>query len=633
MGLVLRILKWLGLAVGGLLGVALVAAVVLGSTVRLPGEAVTPAGIARNTSHYVVMRDGVNIAVDVWLPADLAAGQKIPTLIRATRYGRAYDVGFAQRVLIALKLAKGDANYREDIRVLNEEGYAVVKVDARGSGASEGARPIEWSDDEAADYGEVAEWITQQAWSNGRIGAYGESYDGGTAEIIALPHHPAVIAVAPQYNYFDTYQNLIAPGGVFDEWFMTRWSRGTAMMDRNDRCTSGAFRCWWQSMLSSGVKPVNGDRARLAAIIAARNNPTVMDSLANVQFRDDPYGQTGRPFDAVSPFSRAEALSASGVAMNVWAGWYDSAAVDGALSRFATLSNPQLVLITPYTHGGKFDANPFAPADTPADPDRAGQTRMLARFFDPLLKGEAPASGVGREIRYYTLGENVWRSTQQWPPAGIGVQRWYFAEGNALSENAPAAAVGVDTYAVNFDVTTGNRSRWRTIGGPDVDYGDRREQDALLLTYTSAPLPRALEITGPPQLTIELASTHEDGAVHAYLEAVAPDGRVIYLTEGVLRLTNRAVAPAPYAVTGAYHPLTRTLSAPMTPGEVTSVVVPLYNISALVPAGYRLRVAIAGADKSAFVRIPATGDPVLSVHRSRASASFIELPRRWRDAP
>ena len=41
-------------------------------------------------------------------------------------------------------------------------------------------------------------------------------------------------------------------------------------------------------------------------------------------------------------------------------------------------------------------------------------------------------------------------------------------------------------------------------------------------------------------ISLRLATTGSDGAIYAYLEDVAPDGEVIYLTEGCLRFIHRA---------------------------------------------------------------------------------------------
>ena len=45
--------------------------------------------LPRNRALHVTMRDGVRIAIDVWLPVNLDDGAHIPTLMHATRYWRA----------------------------------------------------------------------------------------------------------------------------------------------------------------------------------------------------------------------------------------------------------------------------------------------------------------------------------------------------------------------------------------------------------------------------------------------------------------------------------------------------------------------------------------------------------------
>ena len=90
------------------------------------------------------MRDGVKIAIDVWLPEGIESGQKIPAIMRSTRYWRAAGIVGAT--------LKDDPNYAEAGR-LNKAGYALVVVDARGSGASYGFRRYELMPEEVQDYG------------------------------------------------------------------------------------------------------------------------------------------------------------------------------------------------------------------------------------------------------------------------------------------------------------------------------------------------------------------------------------------------------------------------------------------------------------------------------------------------
>src|SRR5690606_20389526 len=64
-------------------------------TAATAADETTPAGIARNQSLYLPMRDGVKIAVDVWLPPTLQPNQKVPALLKMTSYWRA--IGLAER--------------------------------------------------------------------------------------------------------------------------------------------------------------------------------------------------------------------------------------------------------------------------------------------------------------------------------------------------------------------------------------------------------------------------------------------------------------------------------------------------------------------------------------------------------
>jgi putative CocE/NonD family hydrolase len=159
----------LGALVALVIGLAMAPALV-----TLPGEEPTPLGLARNKSRYLTMRDGTRIAVDIWYPATLQPGQRVPTLIRGTRYVRAWDIGWGARLLAALNLGRaGSPSFGTDL--FNREGFAVVIVDARGTGASFGNVTIPWSPDEVADYHEVIAWIAAQDWSNGKVGALGIS--------------------------------------------------------------------------------------------------------------------------------------------------------------------------------------------------------------------------------------------------------------------------------------------------------------------------------------------------------------------------------------------------------------------------------------------------------------------------
>lgn len=593
------------------------------------GEAPVSA-LTRNQALHVPMRDGVRIAVDVWLPDGIQPGDRFPAMMRATRYWRA-------RGEVGVPLEE-TSNFAEAER-WNRAGYALILVDGRGSGASFGIRRFELAEDEVTDYGQVADWIADQPWSNGRVGAYGVSYAGNTAEMLAVNRSPAVKAVAPLFNDFDNFGHLIFPGGVLTVGFLEDWSNRTRMQDLNDICglsdAMGAACDEVQSRVT-GVKPVDADvdGSLLAAAVAEhRANTVPFEAALEYEFRDDPFGPYGETNvgHRRSPSGHLPEIEESGVAMFIRVGWQDAGTVNGTLGRYNTISNAQQVFIGPWDHGARNDTDPFKADDTPVDPDADSRFAELVAFFDAHLKedgsGETPT-----EIHYYTMGADRWTRTERWPPEGFDEVTWYFREGGTLSTEAPASEAGADAYTIDFTATTGTRNRWYTNGGGgDVLYGDRRAEDEKLLTWTSARLAADTEVTGHPVVTLHLASTETDGAFIVYLEDVAPDGTVRYITEGQLRGVVRAVTEDPplYRKYGPHRSESRADALPLVPGEVAELSFDLWATSVLFRAGHRIRVALAGADADTFLRYPRDGSvPEWMVQRNAIHASRVVLPMR-----
>ena len=612
---------------------AAVLAIVVANT-QLPGERLTPAGIRQSTARYVMMHDSTPIAVTIWLPPNLAPGQKAPVLMRTTRYWRSVEMGWAMRALVALHQADTTTLVDKQRLYFNSRGFVVLLVDARGSGASGGNRPVEYAPKEVADMGEVAAWAATQPWSNGRVGTFGVSYDGNMAELAAVANDPSVRAVMPLYDDFDT-QALIEPGGVFLPGFLAPWGTVVAAMDRDDICgidNITGLECWKTKLVIPGVRPADDDKGgvRLAELVRGHQNQDVMRSLAHIEFLDDSVvTAVGKlPVAFLSPYGHRQRIESSRVPMMVWCGWLDANPCDGALSRYELFPNPQVVVIGAHSHGGNYLVDPFASAHEPPVPTREEQFRMQADFFTNAL--DATPQPIKSSIHYYTMGTGTWHDTDVWPPAGIAPEKLYLSDNHSLTTRAPTTDSGSDHYTVDYSATTGTQTRWHTqLGGGDVIYPDRAAEDKKLLTYTSAPLDDDLEITGTPVLSLSLASTASDGAIHAYLEDVAPGGRVTYVDEGIFRIVNRReVDPKtlPYPPHGPAHSYLRGDAEPLVPGQPATVRFSFIVTSVVLRKGHSIRLALAGADSGLFQRYPSTGDPTWTVHRSKKLVSYFELP-------
>jgi putative CocE/NonD family hydrolase len=538
---------------------------------------------------YLPMRDGVKIAVTLVLPKDLPADQKIPAIMSMTRYWRARQGG-------------------EPNAFIPAHGYAMVFVDARGTGASFGVWRAPFSQDEVKDYNEVANWIVTQPWSNGNIGAMGNSYTGNTALWLASTMNPAIKAVIPRHYEFDLYNETPYPGGILTDWMVKTWNDGNRQLDTNP-----------------GVQLVDEDTDQKLYQEATKRrgeNMDVYSAALKTTFRDD--STFGATLDELSLHHYSVQIEKSGVAINDWGGWFDACTPEAIIKTFLTLKNYQRAVIGPWNHGASQNASPYL---TPAS-QRVMLTYEWLRFFDHYLKGIDTGLDTQKRLFYFTIGEERWKATDTWPIAGTQTTRWYFNENNSLTTKAPDSKSTEDRYAINFEATTGAKNRWHTQVGGEVVYPDRVEEDKKLLTYTSAPLEADVEITGHPIVSLFVTSTHTDGAFFVYLEDVDENGKVTYLTEGELRALHRRIssAPSPTKLPIPYHTFLKKDALPLVPGQVAELKFGLQPVSVLVKKGHRLRVAIAGHDKDTFLRIPAEGTPTIGMQRNGRALSMIELP-------
>ena len=548
-------------------------------------------------SLYVPMRDGTKIAIDVMLPKDLPAATKIPALLNITRYWRAKE------------------NRQPDNlqKFFVGHGYALIMVDVRGTGASFGRWTMPWSKEEIKDYGEVVDWVVKQSWSSGQVGAYGNSYGGSSAQLLATLNHPAVKAVLPRHYEFDEFTDVPFPGGILNEWMVKTWN------DSNHQLDEGA-----------GVKPVDADadRSLLRQAIKEHANNIDLDKAARaITFRDEvlSVGGSGNvTLDDISIHNYRKEIERSKVAINNWGGWFDAGTADAVIKSFLTFNNSQRAIIGSWNHGATQNASPYFSVDS----QRISIMYEWLRFFDHYLKGIDTDIASEKVLFYYTMGEERWKQTKVWPVAGTKNMRLYMAVDNSLSESVPELTAGADAYKVDYEASTGEKNRWRTQLGGQVIYTDRAEEDRRLLTYTSQPLTSDTEITGYPVINLYVTSTQTDGAFFVYLEDVDEAGKVTYLTEGQLRAIHRKISKdtPPYTTLVPYHTFKKKDALPLVPGEIAELKFGLLPTSILIKKGHRIRVAIAGHDKSVFARIPAEGATTISVARNRQHTSFIELP-------
>ncbi len=621
----LSIIKKLMISITALIAVGMATLVIAGFWPEK--NTVTPAGYKQHMSTYITMEDGVKIAARIMLPSDLQEGEKVPAIMECTRYGTKNKPSFLLNALINLGIGKEvpSAFYE----TLNKSKYAAVKIDARGSGASFGSREMEWSKEEINDLGQVIDWIAQQAWSNGKVGAYGISYSGNTAELAAVANNEHLLAVAPLYSDFDPMSHSAMPGGIFNEVLIKQWSESNMDMDANQK-----------DMFNGGIAPVDEDRGgkMLDQALAERNNIDIYQALKKATFFDDTLAE-GYQVSSLAPYNYRAEIEESGVPFYVRVGWHDAGTVNGAIERFLTYSNDHTLVIGPWNHGGNHFFDPFVKnVTTTAEiigerkKHEQAQADALIKFFDSCLKESADSNKAGKEIKYYTLGEGKWKSTDSWPVAGFESKTFYFSANNSLQQNKPDDSEGQDNYQVDFTASTGISNRWFTnIGGGRIAYPDRSVENLKLLTYTSEPLENDVEITGTPVVTVNLSANINDVALFVYLEDVAPDGQVTYITEGQLRSlhSNETTDDLGRVILGPKYSFQKKDAQYLIPNHTKEVKIGMYATSVLLKKNHRIRVAIAGHDAANFRNIyNIESNVIIDLQRNSIRSSFIELPMK-----
>ena len=307
------------------------------------------------------MRDGVRLAVDVYLPSDSegqAPAAKLPAIIIFTPYYRRFALHPEAPPSSEPSISAG--RYRDFFVPC---GYALVVVDVRGTGASFGVREGFRSPKERDDYREIVDWIVEQHWSSGAVCATGVSYVGAAADFLASTGHPAVKAVAPLFAVWDTYSDHYYPGGMLLNRLAETYDQLMIALDHGRGELLGQF-AYSKDPHLRGPAPVDDDadgallKAALTEHLANFHMP---DFIREFAFREEALAyDPGYSSASFSPYAYCAGVPAD-VAVYSVSGWMDGAGyTNGAIARFLTLPNPKRhLLIGPWDHGARANVSPF----------------------------------------------------------------------------------------------------------------------------------------------------------------------------------------------------------------------------------------------------------------------------------
>jgi putative CocE/NonD family hydrolase len=528
------------------------------------------------------------------------AEERLPVVWTLNRYRcAAVDEGKAYTILDTF----------EWLQDVVRHGYVVACADARGSGASFGRFEGMFSLKETQDAYDITEWLGTQSWSNGNVGMYGRSYLGITQYMAAGQKPPHLKALFPEVAVVDMYE-LIYKGGIYHGPFIEMWSKLVREMD-----------------VDKPAPPVDEDRdgsLLAAAVEQHKANRSAADIFAALPYRDSVDRASGAmPFRDWTPITYLQEIRDSKVAIYHLAGWYDRYVRD-QLVLYKNLNgqppnnlsnnlsnNPQRISIGPWTHTQR---------------DHFDFAAEHLRWWDYWLKGID--NGVMREdpIHYYVMGapeDKAWRSAKTWPLPQERRMAYWFGNDGGLGTEAPRAKGEKDEFSVDYSAAIAPDPRWSV----ERQFPELSANDAKGLTYTTPPLAAPLEVTGHPIVHLWVSSSAPDADLFVYLEEVEEKGSSRYVTEGMLRASNRATADPGYDLLGLpHHRGLQSDRADLTPDQPVELVIDLFPTSTLFQPGHRLRVTVTGADKANARTLEQNPPPRLTVWREAGRGSYIELP-------
>jgi uncharacterized protein len=578
----------------------------------------------------VPMRDGIHLSTDVYRPK-VVPQSGVPIIFDRTPYNMNNLQGGQLRTVV------------EAI----DRGYAYVLQNERGRYFSEGKYEILGYP--RTDGYDALTWLANQTWSNKKVGTLGCSSSAEWQLQLAATNHPAHAAMIPQASGAGI-------GRVGEFYEQGNWYRGGV-----PRILFGVWLYNTDNPLRAEIPEGLDAKTRERLSRYSDLNPSKPPVVWNQQVKHLPFAEMlsdlGEPKgtfeDLIARLPNDPAWYKGGLyhdneKWGVPALWYDSwydvsIGPNLALYNHATKAgvdeetrNNQYAIVGPNVHcaysqlGPNFKSGDRALGDATFDT----QGQMWA-FFDRFLKGDTqrfPATTP--KIRYYSMGENKWRTAEQWPPKAAQEMKLYFhSNGRAnsmygdgkLSFSEPSGSEPADTF--QYDP----RNPVQTIGGGDCCNGgvvvpgafDQKAAEVRhdVLVYTSDPLKEKISVAGFVDAILHVSSDVKDTDFAVKLVDVAPDGTAYIIDDTILRARFReGYDKEVFMEKGKTYKLDFT---------------PMTTANDFMP-GHRIRVEITSSNFPKFVRNLNTGgrnefetEGVVAtnqVKHTKATPSYIVLP-------
>lgn len=195
---------------------------------KVAGLSQPTAGKVEKTVVRVPAHDGKLLYLEITKPA--GAG-RLPVILEASPYHGPMGDREGTRILPDPKDA--DDKPLGLTGFFAPRGYAVVMMDLRGTGRSQGCLDHLGPDDQK-DLKTVVEWAASQPWSNGRVGMTGHSYVGSTPMAAAAQNPRGLATIVPSAGLASMYDHQFQAGVPYNlQYAGPQWAYEAIALNRS----------------------------------------------------------------------------------------------------------------------------------------------------------------------------------------------------------------------------------------------------------------------------------------------------------------------------------------------------------------------------------------------------------------
>ena len=629
-------------------------------------------GVHAELNVRIETRDGIELATDIYRPADPQTGEPVdesrPVLLDRTPYDRTGG-----------RLRHGEW--------YASRGYVVAIQDVRGRFDSDGEFYIHAN--EAKDGADTVDWLSKREYCDGQVATLGTSYGAWVQSALATQDPNNLAGMFVNMGAANGRKKTFRHNGAFE----LRWLCWALTLGGGFAHESLADPDIQQQFADVDVREILADspikRGESPLATLPGYEQWTFDIMETGNTSTDLWKNPGLNFERHYDNSADVPTVYAG-------GWYDSY-TGATCDNFVELGNRKdadhYLLMGPWTHLARLpgghdhsDALLFPPLswEHPTAGDLAfgdaaarkyRETRL--RFFDQYLQGGDGWKTQPR-VEYFLMGTGdghrtddgllfhggEWRNADTWPPEGTEMTRYYIHNDGTLSSMKPKADVSTTTF--NFDPTDpvptigGNTSSYLTYEPRDesvrahplgdrniIDFAGRggydqqTDQDTFgatppygpladrddVLTFRTPPLEQPVDIAGPIRVRIYGETDGQDTDFTAKLideypaSETYPDGYALNISDSICRGRYRGYRQEPDL---------------LEPGVVYEFYMEPYDTANRFKQDHRIRLDISSSNWPRFDVNQNTGGRLYgdtnprvaenTIHHNNEYATHIELP-------